>query len=76
MRPQLAPKVLFYAAFDGLGMLAFAGGAVWPGKKESLFVASFPESNFEAVLSLIGGGVLMLWAAAQILRKPVARQAE
>lgn len=76
MRPQLTPMVLFYAVFDGLGMLAFSGGALWLGKKQALFFAGFPASNFDALLLVVGGVALMLWASAQILRELLIRQAE
>ncbi|MEI7430416.1 MAG: hypothetical protein WCL27_08155 [Betaproteobacteria bacterium] len=74
-RPQLTLKVLFYAAFDVAGMVAFATGAMWLARKQALFIEGFPTSTSEAVIATIGGLLLMLWAAAQILRELMTRPA-
>ncbi len=68
-RPQLTLKILFYAAFDVAGMLAFATGALWLVRKQALLVEGFPTSTAEAVILTLAGLLLMLWAAAQIMRE-------
>ena len=69
MRPQLTPMVLFYALFDVLGMVVFATGGAWFSTGKALFVPNFPTNAIEAVMSVVAGIALMLWAAAQVLRE-------
>ena len=67
-RPRLTLKVLFYAIFDVVGMIAFATGATWLARGQTLFFRDFPSGTAQAVLVLLAGIALMLWAAAQIVR--------
>jgi membrane protein implicated in regulation of membrane protease activity len=69
MRPKLTPKVMFYALFDVLGMLIFATGGVWLKTGAPLFIPNFPTNAAEAVLAIVVGVALMIWAAAQVLRE-------
>jgi len=73
LRPQLTPMVLFYALFDVLGMVVFATGGAWFSTGKTLFIPNFPSSAFEAVLAILAGVALMIWAAAQILRELIKR---
>lgn len=68
-RPRLTLKVLFYAIFDVAGMILFATGVIWLARDETLFIRDFPNNAVQAVLALLGGIALMLWAAAQIVRE-------
>ena len=68
-RPQLTLKIMLYAILDVAGMVFFATGALWLTKGQSLFVAGFPSSTAEAIAATVGGLVVMLWSAAQILRE-------
>lgn len=72
-RPRLTLKIMFYAIFDVVGMVFFASGALWFARGESLFIPDFPSTMFEALATIIGGLLLMLWAAAQILRELIKR---
>jgi hypothetical protein len=72
-RPQLTFKILFYAAFDVAGMISFATGAMWLARKQALFVEGFPTNTIQAVIATVAGLLLMLWAAAQIMRELMTR---
>ena len=72
-RPRLTLKIMFYAIFDVVGMVFFATGAMWFARGQSLFIADFPSTMAEALAAIIGGLLLMLWAAAQILRELITR---
>ena len=72
-RPRLTLKILGYAVFDMVGMIALATGAVWLARGQSLFIAGFPTSMAQALLALAVGLALMVWAAAQILRELIQR---
>lgn len=69
MRPKLTPRVMFYALFDVAGMIIFATGATWFKTSSPLFIPGFPTNAFEAVVATVAGIVLMIWAAAQVLRE-------
>lgn len=75
-RPRLTLKILFYASFDVAGMVLFATGALWLAQRQPLFIQGFPESMAEAVAATVAGLLLMLWAAAQILRELLVRPAD
>ncbi len=64
---------MFYAIFDVVGMVFFATGVMWFSKGQTLFISNFPTNLTEALLALVGGLLLMLWAAAQILRELLTR---
>lgn len=65
--------VMFYALFNVAGMIIFATGATWFSKEKTLFIASFPTNNLEAIITIVAGLALMLWAAAQIVRELIKR---
>lgn len=72
-RMRVTPKVLFYALLDVAGMLVLASGAMWLARGQTLFIPDFPASTPGAVLSVVGGIALMVWAVAGILRELIAR---
>lgn len=73
MRPKLTAMVMFYALFDVLGMIVFATGGAWFSAGKTLFIRDFPDSTLAAVLCMLAGFALMLWAAAQIVRELIKR---
>ena len=73
-RPRPTLKILFYAIFDVVGMVAFATGALWLLREQHLFVRDFPTSAPQAVLALFGGLLLMGWSIAMILRELIVRR--
>jgi len=75
-RPQLTFKILFYAVFDVVGMVSFATGAMWLVRQQALFVKGFPTTTLEAVAAALGGLLLMIWAAAQIIREMLTRASD
>jgi hypothetical protein len=64
---------MYYAIFDVVGMVLFASGALWFARGQSLFIPDFPGTMVGALAAIIGGLLLMLWAAAQILRELMKR---
>ncbi len=64
---------MFYAIFDVIGMVSLASGALWFARGQSLFIADFPGTMAGALAAIVGGFLLMLWAAAQILRELIKR---
>lgn len=69
LRPRLTLAILLFAAIDIVGMVLFATGAMWFAHGKPLFIPGFPGSMVEAGISIVGGLLLMFWAAAQILRE-------
>jgi hypothetical protein len=72
-RPRLTLKIMFYAIFDVVGMVFFASGALWFARGQSLFIPDFPGTMAGALAAIVGGFMLMLWAAAQIVREMIKR---
>ncbi len=68
-RPRLTLPILFFAAVDIAGMVLFATGAMWFAHGTPLFIPNYPNDPFEAGVALAGGLLLMVWAAARILRE-------
>ena len=68
-RPQLTAAILLYAVVDVAGMVLFATGAMWFVHGKPLFIPGFPGGMIEAGVALVGGLLLMFWAAARILRE-------
>lgn len=67
-RLQLTPRVMGWLALDLVGMALFAGGALFLAGGHSLF-GRLPTSIVEAAVLLVSGGILMLVAAANLLRE-------
>ena len=74
-RPQLTLRILRYALFDVAGMILLATGALWLARGQTLFFANFPGNMGQALAVLVCGLVLMIWAAARILRELIVRPA-
>ena len=68
-RPRLTLPILLFAAVDIAGMVLFATGAMWFAHGTPLFIPNYPNGSFEAGAALAGGLLLMVWAAARILRE-------
>ncbi len=68
-RPRLTLPILAYALADVFGLICLSLGGSWFVEKKGLFVAGFPGSLAEAVACAAGGGAVMLWAVARILRE-------
>ncbi len=68
-RPRLTLPILLFAAVDIAGMVLFATGAMWFAHGTPLFIRNYPNDPFEAGVALAGGLLLMVWAAARILRE-------
>jgi hypothetical protein len=72
---HLTPQVAVWLLLDVCGMLLFAAGAMFMANAQALFVR-WPGSMFEAGLMLVAGGVLMLVAAARLLRATLQQTAD
>ena len=68
-RSRVTPSVLLFALLDVVGMLILASGALWLARGQTLFIPDFPTSTPAALLTVVAGVALMLWATAQILRE-------
>lgn len=68
-RSRLTPSVLLYALLDVFGMLILASGAMWLARGETLFIPGFPTSTATALITVLAGIALMVWAVAGILRE-------
>jgi hypothetical protein len=73
MRPQLTWKIMFYALFDVLGMVILATGGAWFKTGAPLFIPNFPTNTLEAIIAVVIGAAIMVWAAAQVLREMLKR---
>ncbi len=74
-RLQLTPRMFAWLGLDLFGMLLFAAGAMFLANGEALLV-KVPSSIVEAAVLLVAGGVLMLIAAANLLREALPERVE
>ncbi len=74
-RPRLTLPILLFAAVDIAGMVLFATGAMWFAHGTPLFIPDYPDNSFQAGVALVGGLLLMFWAAARILRELLKQNA-
>ncbi|MDP5240108.1 hypothetical protein Q9Q94_11245 [Uliginosibacterium sp. 31-16] len=74
-RIQLTPRMFAWLGLDLFGMLLFAAGAMFLANGEALLV-KLPGSVVEAAVLLVAGGLLMLIAAANLLREALPERAE
>ena len=75
-RPRVTARIMLYALVDIFGLTCVALGATWFVIGKGAILASFPGSTAEAVAAIAGGGAVMLWAVARILREIAAQQPE
>ena len=68
-RPRVTLRVLFFALLDAAGIVVFASGAMWLARGQTLFLPSFPTSTPAAVITVVAGIALMLWASGQMLNE-------
>ena len=68
-RPRVTLRVLFFALLDAAGIIVFASGAMWLARGQTLFLPSFPTSTPAAVITVVAGIALMLWASGQMLNE-------
>ena len=73
-RPRLTGPIFVYGMVDVFGLACVAIGASWFAAGKGAIVAAFPTSTAEAVTSVLGGVVIMLWSVSRILRE-IAKQA-
>ena len=74
-RIQFTPRMFAWLALDLFGMLLFAAGVMFLANGQALFVR-FPTNIVEAAMLLVAGGVLMLIAAANLLRQMLPERPE
>ena len=76
LRPQLTLKIMFYAILDVAGMVQFATGAMWLGRGQALFIPDFPTGTLQAIILVISGLLLMVWAVTRILGELLKRPSD
>ncbi len=64
---QLTPRTALWLLLDVAGMLSFAAGVMYLVQGASLF-GRWPADTLQAGVMIAAGAVLMLFAAAQLLR--------
>lgn len=72
-RPRLTGPILLYALLDVFGLFCVSIGGSWFVAGKGAVFAGFPGSAAEAVACTLGGGAVMLWAVARVLRE-IAKQ--
>ncbi|PLK48684.1 hypothetical protein [Uliginosibacterium sp. TH139] len=65
---RVTPRLLLWLVLDLVGMVLFAGGALYLAAGQVLFLR-LPTTLIEAAVLLVAGGLLMLVAAANLLRE-------
>ena len=68
-RPRVTLRVLLFALLDAAGIVVFASGAMWLARDQTLFLPDFPTSTPAAVITVVAGIALMLWASGQMLNE-------
>jgi hypothetical protein len=68
-RPRVTLRVLLFALLDAAGIVVFASGAMWLARGQTLFIPNFPTSTPAAVITVVAGIALMLWASGQMLNE-------
>jgi hypothetical protein len=66
-RPRVTLRVLFFALLDAAGIVVLSSGAMWLARGQTLFIPDFPTSTPAALITVVAGITLMLWATAQML---------
>ncbi|MEW5890810.1 MAG: hypothetical protein AB1768_17640 [Pseudomonadota bacterium] len=75
-RPRPTPRLLAFFAVDMAGLYLFAAGLVFLVRGESILGRGLPSSTAEAVVALVAGLAVMVWAAAQMLRESLRQRAD
>lgn len=70
---RVTPRLLVWLVLDLAGMALFAGGALYLATGKVLFLR-LPTTLIEAAVLLVAGGILMLVAAANLLREGLSKQ--
>lgn len=65
---RLTWTIVAFALLDVVGMVGFAVGLAWLVKGQALLFRHFPDSQGEALVALVGGLALMVFAASRMLR--------
>ncbi len=68
-RPRVTLRVFFFALLDAAGILIFSSGAMWLARGQTLFIPNFPTSTPAALITVVAGIALMLWATGQVLNE-------
>ncbi|GHU29127.1 hypothetical protein AGMMS50256_13280 [Betaproteobacteria bacterium] len=66
-RPRSTLALLLFIALDIAGIVLFFTGVMWFIHGESRLIPGFPTGTPSAVISIIGGFLLMVVAASRIL---------
>jgi hypothetical protein len=74
LRPTL--RLLAFFAVDMVGLYLFAAGLVFLARGESILGRTLPSSTAEAVVALVAGLAVMVWAAAHMLRESLRQHAD
>lgn len=72
---SLTPRTALWLLLDVAGMLGFAAGLLRLVQGTSLF-GSWPADALQAGAMIAGGAILMLFAAAQLLRATLEQGAD
>jgi len=72
-RASFTPRMIPFLALDALGMLLCGAGLLFLFKGVALF-GTIPASTAEAVLTLMAGLAMMVYAVAGILREMIAQR--
>ncbi|EXI80112.1 MAG: hypothetical protein AW10_01992 [Candidatus Accumulibacter appositus] len=68
-RPRVTLRVVLFALVDAVGILVFSSGAMWLARGQTLFIPNFPTSTPAALVTVVAGFALMLWATGQMLHE-------
>ncbi len=68
-RPPVTLRVVLFALLDAAGIVVFSSGAMWLTRGQTLFIPNFPTSTPAALITVVAGVALMLWATGQMLNE-------
>lgn len=70
-RPHLTWALVAYGLIDAAGMVVLAIGGFYFSAGPGAIFKTFPSTTAEAVITILVGAGVMLWAAARILREVI-----
>lgn len=73
-RPRLTLRILAYASADIFGLTVLAIGGTWFIDRKPVLLQNTPGSMVEAIVCVLGGLVVMIWAVAHVMQE-IAKQA-